>query len=125
MAFNKRRQSSDRVIREDMLKMIADNALYVNSYTVKQFKEGSSRLIVDDSCLDKAEMGDYVFIEDMQIGAYASDVEQIIVYRWKRKYPADLFFDVDLTSSEWTLLHSEEFEGHSHECIGKEIYVRK
>lgn len=125
MAFNRRRQSSDRVIREDMLKMTADYKLYVNSYTAKQFKEDGSRLIVDDSCLDKAEAGDYVFVEDMQIGSYVSAVEQIIVYRWNRKYPADLFFDVDLTSGNWELLHSEEFEGYSHECIGKEIYVRK
>lgn len=125
MAFNKRRQSSDRIIRENMLQMVGDSNLYVNSYTAKQFKESSSILIIDDNCLDKAEIDDYVFIEDIQLGDYVSSVEQIIVYRWKRNYPADLSFDVNLPSSEWELVHSEEFEGHSHECIGKEIYIRK
>ena len=125
MAFNKRRQSSDRVVREDMLHMVGDSNLYVNGYTAKQFKESGSRLVVDADCLAKAAVGEYVFIEDMQAGDYVADIEEITVYRWKRNYPADLVFDIDLTSAEWELLHSEEFEGYSHECIGKEIYVRK
>lgn len=125
MTFNKRRQSSDHVIREDMLRIVENNNLYVNSYTVKQFTEDArNRLIIDDNCLDKAKSNDYVFVENMQIGKYASDVDQIIVYRWKRIYPADFFFDIDLTFSDWKISVSEEFEGHSHECIGKEIYLR-
>ncbi len=125
MTFNKRRQSSDRVIREDMLRTVGENHLYVNSYTAKQFTdEENSQLIIDDNCLINGNQG-HIFVENSAVGAYASEIEQIVVYRWKRKYPADFFFDIDLTSPEWNLSVSEEFAGHSHECIGKEIYIKK
>lgn len=125
MAFNKRRQSMDRVVRENMLQMVGEGSLYVNTYTAKQFKENNDKLIVDDNCLERADNGTYVFIEDVPIGAYISNIEKIIVYRWKRKYPADLFLDIDLTSFPWKLSVSEEFVGYSHECIGKEIYSKE
>lgn len=124
MTFNKRRQSSDRVLRENMLVMIGENLLYVNDYTAKQFTEEESiHLLVDEECLTNGNQG-YVFVENMSVGAYLSEIEQIVVYRWKRKYPADHFFDIDLTTPDWKLTLSEEFIGYSHECIGKEVYER-
>ena len=125
MAFNKRRQSMDRVIREDMLQMVGEQKLYVNAYTARQFKEGSDKLIVEDNVLEITDEDAYIFIEDMQIGEFISKIEKIIVYRWKREYPADLFLDIDLTASLWKLSVSEEFVGYSHECIGKEIYIKE
>lgn len=125
IAFNNRRQSSDRAIRSDMLEMIGKRKLYVHSYTAKQFKDDCDKLIVDDGCMDKAEAGDFVFIESTQeINCFAG-IEQFIVYRWKKEYPADLYLNIDFTSSDWKLLYSGEFEGYSHERIGKEIYVRQ
>ena len=125
MSFNQRRQSMDRVIRENMLQTIGESNLYVNSYTAKQFKEDNEKLVVDDSCLETAETNAYVFVENCLLGEYVSNIEKIIVYRWKRDYPADLFFDIDLTVSPWKLLESKEFVGYSHECIGKEIYSKE
>lgn len=126
MTFNRRRQSSDRVIREDILQTVGEKNLYVNDYTAKQFTEDKdNRLIADDGCLKKANAGDYVFIENSEIAEYASKIESITVYRWKRKYPADTFFDIDLTSSDWKVSAADEIKGYSHETIGKEIYVRK
>lgn len=124
MLFNKRRQSSDRVVRENMLEMLGENLLYVNSYTAKQFTEEEvERIVIDDICLVNEKDG-CIFVENMTVGECLSEIEQIVVYRWKRKYPADFFFDIDLTSVEWELISSEEFAGHSHECIGKEIYQK-
>ncbi len=126
MTFNKRRQSSDRVIRKDMLDMIDEAKLFVNAYTAKQFtEEESGRLTVDENCLLNAGDEDFVFVENLQIGGFADKVQQIVVYRWQRKYPADFFFDADVTSEDWQLVVSEEIVGHSHECIGKEVYIRK
>ena len=124
MTFNNRRQSSDRVIRQNMLETIGTYNLYINSYTAKQFTEESSQLIVDDNFLETAQTGDYVFVENKQVQPYLSNIEQIIVYRWQRAYPADCFFDIDLTEKDWTLSSTEEFAGYSHECILKETYMR-
>jgi len=124
MLFNKRRQSSDRVVRENMLEMLGENLLYVNSYTAKQFtEEEAERIVIDDNCLINGKES-YTFVENMAVGEYLTEIEQVVVYRWKRKYPADFFFDLDLTSEDWELTSSEEFAGHSHEVIGKEIYKK-
>lgn len=125
MTFNKRRQSSDRTIRQDILQTVGEKNLYMNSYTAKQFAEESGNIIENDNCLESAEENAYVFIENLPISNYISKIQNIIVYRWKRTYPADVFFDIDLLSSDWVLSVSEEFEGYSHECIGKEIYIKR
>lgn len=125
MLFNKRRQSSDRMIREDILKMIGNQKLFVNYYTAKQFLEAEQEyIIIEEECLQKAECDDYVFIENISANSFSSDIDQVIVYRWERKYPADVFFDIDLQTSDWELVSLEEFVGYSHECIKKEIYKK-
>ncbi len=125
MTFNKRRQSSDRVIREDMLQIVQNARFLVNSYTAKQFtEEQTSQIQIDDNCLENADKDTFVFVENIGVSDYISKIEQIIVYRWQRKYPADFFFDVDLASSDWELSVQEEIVGYSHECILKEVYKR-
>ncbi len=125
MTFNKRRQSLDRVIRDDMLQIVQNAPFLVNSYTAKQFtEEQSSQIQVDDNCLENADKDTFVFVENIGVSDYISKVEQIIVYRWQRKYPADFFFDVDLKSLDWELSAQEELVGYSHECILKEVYKR-
>lgn len=124
MTFNNRRQSSDRIIRQDILQMVEEHKLYMTQYSAKQFAEEVRNIVTDDNCLEQADVEDYVFIENLPISNYLSKIQQIIVYRWKREYPADFFFDVELPSEEWVLSTYEEFEGYSHECIGKEIYTK-
>ena len=121
MTFNKRRQSSDRMIRSDMLKITENSKLLVNSYTAKQFtEEENSKIQIDENCLEHAREDDFVFIENVNVVDYVSNIEEIIVYRWQRKYPADFFFDIDL--ADWKLCMEEEIKGYSHECILKEVY---
>jgi len=45
--------------------------------------------------------------------------EGLILYRWNRTYPADLYFTLSLEG--WTLERREEFAGSSHEKITKEV----
>ena len=48
-------------------------------------------------------------------------VERVVLYRWDRAYPADLYWDLSLEG--WTLARREEFPGFSHEIITKEVYI--
>ena len=50
-------------------------------------------------------------------------ITEIIVYRWNRDYPADLFLDIDL--KDWELAETAEFAGNSHEKITREVYRKK
>lgn len=121
MMFNNRRQSQDRELRKTILEETKENKLWMNSYSYKQFKEDdSSNIIIDDKFLIKAELGDYCFVEDVDIRPYVDYIEKIILFRWNRNYPADFYFDVDM--SEWKLVSTKEFVGNSHAKITEEIY---
>ena len=49
-------------------------------------------------------------------------IEEVIVYKWNRRYPTDTYFDLDLAALGFRLASSEEFAGYSHEKITKETY---
>lgn len=120
MMFNKRRQSRDRVVIEQIVKYIGNAKLWMNSYSAELFKETSADIVVDDEFLDKAAEGDYCFVENCHINN--CDVKQIILYRWDKKYPADFKLDIDLEG--YTLKNTLEFKGYSHEKITREVYEK-
>ena len=122
MAFHNRRQSQDRLARWDILKEAGRAPLWVNVVTARQFTDGQqSRLRIDEAFLDRAGSGEFCFVEDRSVKPYETRIEQVILYRWNRAYPADLYWDLPLDG--WTLERREEFPGYSHKIITKEVYV--
>lgn len=123
MMFNKRRQSQDEALRERILSLSAHSRLWMNQYTKKQFGN-AAHLAIDDDFLDMAAPGDYCFVENVPAAPYENKVEQIILFRWNRKYPGDFHFDIDLAAGGWKLSSAEDFHGSSHEKITMEVYCR-
>ena len=122
MAFHNRRQSQDRLARWDILKEAGRAPLWVNAVTARQFTDWQqSRLRIDEAFLDRAGSGEFCFVEDRSVKPYETRIEQVILYRWNRAYPADLYWDLPLDG--WTLERREEFPGYSHKIITKEVYV--
>jgi hypothetical protein len=121
MSFMGKRQSMDCVLREKVLGISKDSRLLMNSYSVNQF-ENADGIIVDDDFLDNANQGDFCFVEDKEI--IAENVENFYVFNWNRKYPGDLFFNVDLKAEGFKKIKKEEFQGNSHDKITLEIYSR-
>ena len=123
MMFHNRRQSKDRVVREDMLALMT-NQLWVSPYTAKQFEEAEQeRLLVAEDFLEQAKEGEYCFVEEANLTPYEEKIETIILYHWNRIYPADTYFTVELSdfvSEERTYL-----TGYSHPDIVREIYRKK
>ena len=116
MMFNKRRQSRDRVLIENVLELCKGKKLYTDEYSSKLFPEKSVEVIEEFS---KIEDG-YCFAENFTVNE--EDIEKIIVYKWNRLYPADTYFNIDLAG--WNLTETVDFEGSSHEKITRKIYVR-
>lgn len=116
MMFNKRRQSRDRVLIENVLELCKGEKLYTNEYSSKLFPEKSVEVIEEFS---KIEDG-YCFAENFTVNE--ENIEEIIVYKWNRLYPADTYFNIDLAG--WNLTETADFEGSSHEKITREIHVR-
>ena len=116
MMFNKRRQSRDRVLIENVLELCKGEKLYTNEYSSKLFPENSVEVF--DSI--KNVGNEYCFAENFTVNE--ENIEEIIVYKWNRLYPADTYFNIDLAG--WNLTETVDFEGSSHEKITREIYVR-
>lgn len=124
MGFNHRRQSRDSAVTADIVRLTEGKKLYVSEYSEKLFLEGGGKYAVSDSMLSEAEKGEYCFVENHSLQPFSERIEEIVIYRWNRRYPADLFFDLDLEEEGFSMVYREEFEGSSHERITKEIFRR-
>ena len=116
MMFNKRRQSRDRVLVENVVEFCKGEKLYIIEYSAKLFPENSVDIVENPAEIDDG----YCFAEDFT--ANEENVDEIIVYKWNRVYPADTHFNIELAN--WNLTESVDFEGSSHEKITREIYRR-
>lgn len=119
MLFNKRRQSRDVKVIEDIATLT--DKLWIHSFSEKLF-EGILDTNIDVAFLHKALENEYCFVENEKLLPYLDAIEKIIIYKWNRKYPSD--FKLDLNLDEWKLIESVDFIGNSHEKITREIYVK-
>ncbi len=123
MLFNHRRQSQDRELRKRILEVTSGKKLWMNHYSQKQFeKDDTSNISYDDNFLAEAVTGEYCFVETEDLSQYEPLIESIILYRWNRRYPSDLKFNIDL--ADWKLQSTVDFPGASHEKITEEVYIR-
>lgn len=120
MLFNNRRLSKDKILCEKILEITSSSKLLMNEYTKSLF-ENSENIIVDNNFLQNANLGDFCFIENIDINEY-DQIEQVYIFNWNRKYPADRFFNLNL--SNFKKIKTENFAGNSHEKITLEIYTR-
>ena len=125
MTFNHRRVSRDRVLCEDIVRMVGTQTLHLSCYSVPLFDAFSSlTLSASENYFDRAGKGEYCFFEREAPGRWEKHIETLILYRWNRRYPSDMKFDIDVGLGVWKLLSREDFPGSSHEKITKEIYVK-
>lgn len=125
LMFNHRRQSQDRVLRSDILEVCRGQKLWIHTYSQSLFDENEQKeLIVDDAFLEKAESEDYCYVETNGLREYEGKISKIILYRWNRDYPADVYFEVNLQNGNWEMISTSEFKGSSHDAITKEVWKR-
>lgn len=123
MMFNNRRQSQDSLLRKDIIDHCNGSRLWMNTYSEMLFdKSDDVDVVIDNEFLQKAEENDYCFVETNNLQDYETRISKIILYRWNRDYPADLYFEIDLNN--WILSSSSDFAGSSHEKITKEVWIR-
>lgn len=121
LQFNHRRQSRDRVVTEDLLRSAEGHLLWTAPVSQTLFPEGAVSACPD--FLERAGEGDWCFVEDRPLAPFLSKMEALVLYRWNRAYPADLRLDVIPWEAGWRLTSREEFPGHSHKLITKEVYL--
>lgn len=119
MLFNKRRQSRDEKVIENIISTIDKDKIFMNEYSGKLFDSLSDKINVVEAPFSEASSSDFVFAENLDLNL-AKDIDEIIIYKWNRSYPFDVKFTIDLSEYKKTL--EEEFVGKSHEKITKEVY---
>lgn len=125
MAFAGRRQSRDRLLRKRILEKTAGGRLWMSGYSARQFAEDDApQVCVTGDAFCSAGAGEYCFVETIAPLAMEAQIEEIILFRWNRKYPADLFFNIPLEEHGWKLRTYTEFAGQSHAHITEEVYTR-
>ena len=116
MLFNKRRQSRDRILIENILELCKGEKLYTNDYSATLFPKNSVVICED---FENIENG-FVFAENFMVDE--DKIQEIIIYKWNKVYPVDTFFNISLDG--WNLIETLDFAGSSHEKITRERYVR-
>ena len=114
--FNKRRVSKDALLIERLKGITKENKIYVSEYSKPLF-DGFDNLVFS---IENLTNDDFYFLEDED---YNGNIDKIIIYKWNRDYPADKYFDIDLSSYE--LISTQDFQGSSHDLITEEIYIKE
>lgn len=114
--FNKRRVSKDALLIERLKGITKENKIYVSEYSKPLF-DGFDNLVLSNENLTN---NDFYFLENE---GYNGNIDKIIIYKWNRDYPADKYFDIDLSSYE--LISTQDFQGSSHDLITEEIYIKE
>ena len=122
--FNNRRQSRDRTLIADVVKMAEGSRLYIDEYSRLLFADFDGSYTVEPNMLSVAEDGDFCFVENKRLKDSVGRIKEIVLYRWNRRYPSDFKFDLDLKAEGFSLVEVSEFEGYSHEKITKEVFRR-
>lgn len=123
LAFNGRRQSQDRAVRQHILEDAGGAQLWMSPYSARQFApEEAGQITADENFWTKAGPDEFCFAELQDPAPWLHRASRLILYRWNRVYPRDLA--IPLPPEGWRLAAREEFPGHSHEMITKEVYIR-
>lgn len=124
MGFGGRRQSRDRVLISDFLQECSsENSICIGEYSRALF-ENYPQVEVLENPLGQCPDGGACFSELQLLSPFAEEIETLILYRWNRLYPADLYFDLQLEKNGFCLTATCDFAGSSHDKITKEIYRR-
>lgn len=121
LRFNRRRQSRDRAVAADLLQSAGGRPLRTAPGSAILFPEGT--VAACEAFLERAGEGDWCFVEDRPLTPVLPKIEALVLYRWNRVYPADTYLDVIPWEAGWRLMSREEFPGHSHKLITKEVYL--
>lgn len=122
MMFNHRRQSQDKILREKIIEISKNSVLWMNEYSFKQFAENTGNIKVSESFLDEAGEDDYCFVEDKDVSNCSLQIKEMIIFKWNRKYPGDLFLEYLPEKQGMKCNRTEELQGNSHDKITMELW---
>ena len=123
IAFNKRRQSSDKNLIDDLC-LMTDKKIYLSPYSAPLFEGYTDRIQIVDEPLKECPDGGVCFVEMENISEYYESISELIVYCWNKVYPSDKKLSIDLSSNRFVKASAADFSGRSHDVISRYIYKK-
>lgn len=123
MMFNGRRLSRDLRQRSDLCSLLRGQRLHMSPYSFSLFVDlDGPEILVSPQYLQLCGEEEWCFAENGEINRCFDRVGKLVVYRWNRKYPADVFFEGDLRG--FVLKEQKDFAGSSHDRITRLLFER-
>ncbi len=119
--FLSRRQSRDEAVCQDVLKAAQSGTLWMHPKSLPLFGGAG---IGAQNALSMAQKGDFCFCEFDALLPHAERIDTLILYRWNRRYPADVYLDLIPEEHGFSRHESVELVGKSHPVIKKEVFVK-
>lgn len=119
MLFNGRRQSRDSRVFEDIRRELRD-VLLIDGFSESLCRRAEIPYALWEGPLPREGQ----FFLEARPAVEASAADRLVIYRWGRHYPADVYFGLNPEEALFRLEEVSAFPGTSHEEIRKEVYVR-
>lgn len=116
LAFNKRRQSRDKYLIENVMQ---HENVCILEHSAGLFTEYSVNKVNDVTNLPNDATYFHEILDPKDI---IDRFDTVIIYHWNRHYPSDITFK--LKTGLYEKIFEEEFVGFSHEKITKEIFKK-
>lgn len=123
MLFNRRRQSRDAAVLEDIRAGLT-GSLAIDPFSEKLLLPTDIPWSIAPEDLSQLPPDAHFFLENRQPSRVLPLAETLVIYRWNRHYPADTHWDADLAALGFQLRQTLDFPGRSHDTVTKEVYVR-
>lgn len=121
-AFLGKRLSRDAQLIADVLDFCGARTLCVTPKSARLFD--TPLLSVRPELFADAKRGEVFFSETEPLAEVLGHISTLVIYRWNRHYPADLFLDVCPEEAGFVQGEVRELVGKSHPIITREVYHR-
>ena len=117
LSFNKRRQSRDKLLIENILTY---KNVFIAQHSASLFTGNAIKIVENISDLPNNAVYFHEITEPKNI---INQFDTVIIYRWNRHYPSDVKFN--LNTNMYDKIQEESFVGFSHDKITKEVYTKR
>lgn len=126
ICFHSRRVSQDVHQREDVCARYGKEGLLMKASTAELYKtQESVSCTIVPSWAHACSLSGWCVFEDREVSAYEKELEEVVIYRWNRRYPSDEKLRLTLKAPLWRCVKRYEFAGKSHPRISVEHYRKE
>ena len=119
MLFGRKRQSRDSAVLEDIKAEFGE--IVILPFSQRLIEPSGIKYTLKETEND-FKRGETIFLESIDPARLGDKIDELVIYRWNRRYLADMKFTLSL--ADFKRVGVKEFAGSSHDKITKEIFKR-